>query len=91
MEAFFISRRSGLRRRSCITLTYKTMEIQQHAAKIGLNNIKKTEIMTLNLKQSKQSPDIKIDGKQLESTSSFTYLGSVVTMEGGSDRDIKTR
>ncbi|CAG2234263.1 unnamed protein product [Mytilus edulis] len=44
--------------------------------------------MTVNMLNT---PDIKVNGEQLELVQSFTYLGSVVTSEGGAEQDIKTR
>lgn len=67
----------------------KTSRLQQNAASIGLNiNIKKTEVMALNCRVP---PDIEINGNHLKCSSSFTYLGSTVTSEGGADKDIQSR
>ncbi|KAL5007014.1 hypothetical protein ScPMuIL_015820 [Solemya velum] len=67
----------------------KTSRLQQNAASIGLNiNIKKTEVMALNCRVP---PDIEINGNHLKCSSSFTYLGSTVTSEGGVDKDIQSR
>ena len=41
-----------------------------------------TEVMALNCRVPH---DIKVNGKQLKWSSSFTYLGSIVTSEGGAD------
>lgn len=67
----------------------KTERLEQNARMIGLKiNSKKTQIMTVNMLNT---PDIKVNGEQLELVQSFTYLGSVVTSEGGAEQDIKTR
>ena len=67
----------------------KTSRLQTNASKIGLKiNIKKTEVMPMN---TKEPPIIKISGENLECTSSFTYLGSIVTSDGGADKDIRSR
>ena len=56
---------------------------------IGLNiNIKKSEVMPLN---TSEPPVIDLNGTPLDFTSSFTYLGSIVTSEGGADNDIRAR
>ena len=51
-------------------------------------NQKKTELMTLNIPNP--SP-IQIDGTSLPTTDHFTYLGSVVSHDGGADSDITSR
>lgn len=67
----------------------KTSNLHSNASKIGLNfNIKKTEVMPLN---TKSSPKIKLNGEDMKNTPHFTYLGSVVTSEGGADKDIVGR
>ena len=67
----------------------KTSKLQSNAEKIGLKiNIKKTEVMSLNTKQPAR---IQVDGNNLSNTTSFTYLGSIVTSDGGADKDIKAR
>lgn len=38
---------------------------------------------------TKSSPKIQLKGKDIKSTSHFTYLESVVTSEGGADKDIE--
>ena len=65
----------------------KTSKLQSNAEKIGLKiNTKKTEVMSLNTKQPAR---IQVDGNNLSNT--FTYLGSIVTSDGGADKDIKAR
>ncbi len=69
----------------------KTSKLQKNASMLGLKiNINKTEVMSLN---TKEPPVVELDGKQLTCTSSFTYLGSMVTAsaEDGADQDIKAR
>ena len=67
----------------------KTSKLQSNASKIGLKiNMKKTEVMSLN---TKHPPKIHLDGNNLMNTNSFTYLGSIVTNDGGAEEDIKAR
>ncbi|XP_063427447.1 uncharacterized protein LOC134710955 [Mytilus trossulus] len=67
----------------------KTEVLEQNARMIGLKiNSKKTQIMTVNMLYT---PDIKVNGEQLELVQSFTYLGSIVKSEGGAGQDIKTK
>jgi hypothetical protein len=44
--------------------------------------------MSLNTKQPAR---IQLNGNNLSNTTSFTYLGSIVTSDGGADKDIKAR
>ena len=67
----------------------KTTKLQRNAEKIGLKiNTRKTEVMSLNTKQPAR---IQVDGNDLGNTTTFTYLGCIVTSDGGADKDIKTR
>ncbi|XP_062618932.1 uncharacterized protein LOC134280533 [Saccostrea cucullata] len=67
----------------------KTSYLQINASKIELNiNIKKTEVMSLN---TKSPPKIQLNGGDIKNTEYFTYLGSVVTSDGGADKDIISR
>ena len=66
----------------------KTNALKQQAAKIGLQiNRKKTEIMR-NL--NNQAP-INLDSEELKQVDQFTYLGSIVTINGNCMPDIKNR
>ena len=40
---------------------------------------------------TKHSPRIQLDDKNLMNTNSFTYLGSIVTNGDGAEKDIKAR
>jgi hypothetical protein len=67
----------------------KTSRLSEFAQQIGLKiNQKKTEMMTLNIPNP--SP-IRVNGKDLSTTEEFTYLGSVVTHNGGAGSDIRSR
>lgn len=67
----------------------KTNAIVIEAEKVGLSvNTKKTQIMKIQ----KCKPDaIKIKDNCLEEKEQFTYLGSVVTTDGGTDDDVNSR
>ena len=59
------------------------------ARQLGLNiNKKKTKTMRIN---NKQEDKLKIDEEEIEEIDSFTYLGSIVSKDGGTDKDITTR
>ncbi|XP_060559943.1 uncharacterized protein LOC132719984 [Ruditapes philippinarum] len=67
----------------------KTTLLATTAADTGLNiNRKKTELMKINT--TAQAP-ITLDGEPIKEVESFTYLGSVVDQQGGTDEDIKSR
>ena len=67
----------------------KTQKLHEHAKQVGLKiNIRKTKIMRLNT--TIQDP-VKIDDQQIEDVKTFTYLGGIVTTEGGCDQDINSR
>lgn len=67
----------------------KTHRLHEYAGNIGLKiNAKKTEVMTLNVNNPQ---GIKMDNHILPFTNNFTYLGSIVTTDGGADRDIQQR
>ena len=50
-------------------------------------NIKKTKLIRI----SKQPGKVVIDGYQIEQVSSFCYLGSIITEDGRSEKEIKCR
>ncbi|KAL0187117.1 hypothetical protein M9458_018787, partial [Cirrhinus mrigala] len=67
----------------------KTNRLNTFARQVGLKiSQRKTEVMILNI----DSPaPVKVDGKELPTTKSFTYLGSIVRQDGGAGNDIQSR
>jgi hypothetical protein len=70
-------------------LQQKTNRLASYGEQIGLKvNGKKTKVMTVNV----QRPvNITVGEEPIELVKAFTYLGSVVTEEGGAEEDIKSR
>ncbi|KAL9960159.1 hypothetical protein ACROYT_G033572 [Oculina patagonica] len=67
----------------------KTARLQNNARRVGLKiNTKKTKWMSTGCKRNCQ---IKIDGHEIEKIEQFSYLGSVIDVQGGADADVKTR
>ena len=67
----------------------KTSRLASEAKKLGLNiNKDKTKVLRAN---APNEDPIKLEQERFEDVDSFTYLGSVVGKQGGSDADIKTR
>ena len=57
----------------------------------GLNIKKsKTKTKTMRINSTNQAP-IKLDNDDIENVASFTYLGSVIAVDGGSERDVLVR
>ena len=54
------------------------------------NNRKKTKLMRIS-KQPGKVVELLIDGYQIEQVSSFCYLGSMITEDGRSEKEIKCR
>ncbi|RTG90929.1 uncharacterized protein DC041_0008032, partial [Schistosoma bovis] len=67
----------------------KTASVAAVSASVGLI-IHKEKIKVLIFKTKNSSP-ISIDGETLEDIESFTYLGSIIDEQGGSDADIRVR
>ena len=67
----------------------KTSNLEQQISSIGLSVIaKKTKVLTnSNLTQQ----PIVINNHQLDYVNMFTYLGSIISLQGGAEEDIKTR
>ena len=53
-------------------------------------NIKKSKTKTMRINSTNQAP-IKLDNDDIEDVASFTYLGSVIAVDGGSERDVLVR
>ena len=67
----------------------KTARLSTSAQQVGLKiSQKKTEVMMLN---AQHLAPVKVNGKDLPTTEKFTYLGSIVRLDGGADNDIKNR
>ncbi|VDO65054.1 unnamed protein product [Schistosoma margrebowiei] len=71
--------------------THEQMKIKTAsvAASVGFS-IHKEKTNVLKFKTKKSNPII-LDGETLEDVESFTYLGSVINEQGGSDADVKAR
>jgi len=75
--------------------TYKHIEEKTErlntfkAKQVGLNiSGKKTEIMALNTTNTRP---VQIDNEELPYTDRLTYLGSIISRDGGTDLDIQSR
>ena len=84
------------RRRHSPHLQYTTTNARKNipsraetSIKLGLRpNESKTKVMKIN---AKRKQPIKIKDTNLEEVEEFTYLGSIVNIEGGTDADVKNR
>ena len=66
----------------------KTQRLNIFAKQVGLNtNIKKTEVLALNTTDRSQ---IQVENKDRPYTDRFTYLGSIISSEGGTELDIQS-
>ncbi|VDO89332.1 unnamed protein product [Schistosoma margrebowiei] len=67
----------------------KTASVATVSASVGLSIHKgKTEVLKF---KAENSNPITLDGETLEDVESFTYLGSIIDEQGGSDADVKSR
>ena len=67
----------------------KTSRLATYGKQIGLRiSTKKTETMTLNV--DRPAP-VRANGEDLRQAESFTYLGSIIRPEGGTEEDIHSR
>ncbi|VDP01682.1 unnamed protein product [Schistosoma margrebowiei] len=67
----------------------KTASVAAVSASVGLI-IHKGKTKVLKFKAENNNP-ITLDGETLEDIESFTYLGSIIDEQGGSDADVKAR
>ncbi|VDP21075.1 unnamed protein product [Schistosoma margrebowiei] len=67
----------------------KTASVAAVSASVGLS-IHKGKTKVLKFKTENSNP-ITLDGETLEDVESFTYLGSIIDEQGGSDADVKSR
>jgi hypothetical protein len=69
-----------------IDMKAKLMKLQQEAKLAGLNiNVYKTKEMRINAQIEEK---LSIAYKEIEQVESVTYLGNIVTQDGGTDQDI---
>ena len=69
--------------------TLKTTILNRYAEETGLKiNITKTKVMTVN---TTLSQPITINHNPVETVDDFTYLGSVISADNGTKKDINTR
>ena len=67
----------------------KLEQVTNEAEKVELQiNINKTKVMRVN---NNRQEAIELQGKEINDADSFTYLGSVVSNDGGTDEDIRNR
>ncbi|VDO63630.1 unnamed protein product [Schistosoma margrebowiei] len=67
----------------------KTSSVAAISASVGLNIHKdKTKVLKYNTENNNL---ITLDGETLENVESFTYLGSIIGKQGGSDAEVKER
>ncbi|VDO91906.1 unnamed protein product [Schistosoma margrebowiei] len=67
----------------------KTASVAAVSASVGLS-IHKGKTKVLKFKAENNNP-ITLDGETLEDVESFTYLGSIIDEQGGSNADVKAR
>ncbi|VDO63570.1 unnamed protein product [Schistosoma margrebowiei] len=67
----------------------QTASVAEVSTSVGLNiHIRKTKVLKYN---TENTNPITLDGETLEDVETFTYLGSTVDEQEGSDADAKTR
>ena len=67
----------------------KTSSLASHASQVGLHiHPNKSKILKVNASSTEA---VKLGDNNLEEVETFTYLGSVVNQQGGTDADVKTR
>ncbi|CAH0551189.1 unnamed protein product [Brassicogethes aeneus] len=66
----------------------KTKRLERNAHIVGLKiNAKKTKLLTNN----ETEDNIIMDDKEIEEVKEFCYLGSIISVEGGTEKDIEIR
>ncbi|XP_076452167.1 uncharacterized protein LOC143287768 [Babylonia areolata] len=67
----------------------KTTELAATSSQVGLNIHKgKTKILKINT--AREDP-VTVHGSKLEEVEAFTYLGSIIDKQGGTDADVRAR
>ena len=67
----------------------KVQSLATTAGMTGLT-IKKSKTKTMRINSTNERP-IKLDNEDIENVASFTYLGSVIAIDGGTERDVRVR
>ena len=63
--------------------------LRVQGAKIGLKiNVKKTKSLRLGISEDEQ---VTLGNEKIDQVGSFTYLGSIISKDGGSSEDVKSR
>ena len=75
---------------SCQHAQAKVQSLASTAKLTGLNIKKSKTNKVMRVKNVSHYP-ITLDNEALDDVSSFTYLGSVISTDGGSERDVQTR
>lgn len=67
----------------------KLLSLERNARKVGLKiNVKKTKLMRIG---TNNTTPLLLNGSRIEDVDSFCYLGSSLTKDGGSGKDIEDR
>ena len=63
--------------------------LQVQGATIGFKiNVKKTKSLRLGINEDEQ---VTLGNEKIDQVGSFTYLGSIISKDGGSSEDVKSR
>ena len=63
--------------------------LRVQGARIGLNiNVKKTKSLRLGISEDEK---VTFGNEKIDQLGSFTYLGSIISKDGGSSEDVKSR
>ena len=63
--------------------------LRVQGAKIGLKiNVKKTKSLRLGISEDEK---VTLGNEKIDQVGSFTYLGSIISKDGGSSEDVKSR
>jgi hypothetical protein len=67
----------------------KTTSLASHSSQVGFHiHPDKTKILKIN---TSSTEDVKLRDNNLKEVKPFTYLGSIINQQGGTDADMKTR
>ena len=73
-------------------LSELTSKINEVGKQFGMKiNIKKTNAMVVSKKPNSPKINIAVDGQHIEQVTSYVYLGSLITEDGRSEKEIKRK